>query len=211
MTYAERASFAANRFQGTTYGAVSLWIIPLGIRHAPHDADPILGPLSAGMIGWGLVAACAIAGLVIAHRFRWTATGLIAGSTVTYLGFVLFATRMHERYLLPALALTILLAGVYPVRGTIVPAVALSAVFFASVYLSYTSFSFNEKLPLREWRTGGMLSSLGVIGVASFAVLLISVWLATAHPRTSARAQLHPHPAPVADTAVGSQASNAGD
>ena len=208
-TYAERASFAANRFQGTTYGAISLWLIPLGIHHPPPDSEAIWGSLTAARIGWSLVAASAVAGLAIAHRHRWSAAGLIAGSTVTYLGFVLFATRMHERYLLPALAFTLLLAGVRPALGTILPAVALSLAYFASVYLSYTSYAMDEQLPLGRLRTGAMLSSLGVIGIASFAMILVSAWTSASSPHRSRRSRPASSPSP--DAALRGQPANAGD
>ena len=207
MTYGERLSFAANRFQGTTYGAVSLWIIPLGTRHAPHDTELIRGSLTAAQLGWGLVGASTLAGLVIAHRHRWNAVGLVAGCAVTYLGFVLFATRMHERYLLPAIALTLLLAGVRPAAGTILPALVLSLAYFASIYLSYTSYAVDEPLPLRGWRTGTMLSALGVIGVAAFAVLLVETWQAAGRPRPSRQTR----PAHPVDRVASSSTVNAGD
>jgi len=212
-TYAERASFAANRFHGTTYGAVSLWLIPLGIHHPPNDSEAILGPLTAARIGWGLVAVSALAGLAVAHRHRWSAGGLIAGCAVTYLGFVLFATRMHERYLLPALALTLLLAAVRPALGTILPAAALSLAFFASVYLSYTSFAMDAALPLGRLRTGPVLSALGIAGVASFAVLLVSVWSPPAVVAVASRRSREHHAASSAsgEAMAGGQPINAGD
>ncbi|MGC4107454.1 MAG: glycosyltransferase family 39 protein [Thermomicrobiales bacterium] len=209
-TYTERASFAANRFQGTTYGAVSLWLIPLGTHHPPHDSQHVWGSLSAAHLGWGLVAVSALAGIAVAHRHRWNATGLIAGCTVTYLGLALFATRMHERYLLPALALSLLLAGVRPAFGTILPAAALSLAYFASVYLSYTSYAVNEQLPLRDLRTGTMLSTLGAIGVTAFVVLLVSAWAAPNAPRASRRSRPVPMPNPPVDLRGGSQPVNAG-
>lgn len=190
MTYADRVQFAADRFHGTTYGAVSLWIIPLGTRFPPSDTERIVGTFTAAQIGWALVAASAVAGFVIAHRARWSAFGLIAGSAVTYLGFTLFATRMHERYLMPGLALALLLAGIRPALRTIVPTIALSLAYFASVYCSYTSFSFNPHLPLRAWRTGTLLSSLGAIGILAFITIAVSVWFMAAprrRPITHAR------------------------
>lgn len=177
-TYSERIRFAANRFHGTTYSAISLWIIPIGTKTAPADSVLIPGPfpLSAGQLGWLLVAVNTIAGLVIAHRHRWNAIGVIAGCAVTYLGFVLFATRMHERYLMPALAFTVLLAGIRPVLGTILPAITLSLAYAASVYLAYTTFAFNPHLPFREWRTGLVLSALGVIGIVAFLAIIVAAW-----------------------------------
>ena len=160
----DRLAFAMDRYQSTTLGAFNLWLIPIGREVAPLDSEYVVWALNYREVGLCLlVLACGVA-WVGAWRMPDPRDGLFWSSLVTTLGFFLFATRAHERYLFPAMTLSFLLVLVSR-RAWWVP-VTLSLTLFCSIWSSLAW----------EWVPGG--TTLGVsrdmiVQVLSLANLLV--------------------------------------
>lgn len=144
----DRLAFAMDRYQSTTLGAFNLWMIPIGREVAPLDSEMVIAGLTSREIGLSLLLlACGLAWLG-AWRMANPDDGLLWSSVVTTLGFFLFATRAHERYLFPAMVLSFLLVLVW--RRSWWIAATLSLTLFLSVWSSLAW----------EWVPGG--TTLGI-------------------------------------------------
>lgn len=112
-TLADRLTDALDVWPFTTVGAANVWMLP--IRSLDRRPDTTPGWLGLSPEDWGtillLVAVVAVATLALA---RLRPAGAVAagwvGTTVAFAAF-LFPTRVHERYLFPALVIGLLLAA----------------------------------------------------------------------------------------------------
>ncbi len=105
----ERYAIGANKVAFTTWGAFTIYPLLTGFK--TPDATQ-LGPLSFHL--WGIVAVItalvATAGTLARSLVRFPLDRLriarvLGAASLSMLAFFLFSTRMHERYLLPGLAL----------------------------------------------------------------------------------------------------------
>ena len=165
----DRLAFAADRYQSTTLGAFNLWLLPIGREVAPLDSDYLVGSLTYREVSICLlVLACGIAWWG-AGRLPDPRAALLWSSVVTTLGVFLFATRVHERYLFPAMALSFLLVLVQR-RAWWIPA-ALSLTLFLSVWSSLawewvpggTTFGVSRDLIVRVLALVNLLAFGGVL------------------------------------------------
>jgi Gpi18-like mannosyltransferase len=155
--------------------------------HVCHD--PVTGAVSAGSeyLGlttrtWGLALYLLSSAAVIVILRRTRSTEFLAlGTSLCALGFFVFMTRMHERYLfpyfLPALVACSLLRSAALWRAFAV----LATVHFLNLYDVYVSFgdlritSVDEWLESRDvWGTGLATSqALAIVVCTTFAALLV--------------------------------------
>jgi predicted membrane-bound dolichyl-phosphate-mannose-protein mannosyltransferase len=135
---------AAGTYTGLSVNAFSMWRNPWsGLGDTLHWGDDTAVVLSlAGVeVTWQLVgtllfAVAAIVAIWIAVK-RDDLRGVLLASLVLAIAFFVLPTRVHERYLFPALAL----AAPLVLSGRAWPWVygGLSLVFFANVYWVYTA------------------------------------------------------------------------
>ena len=131
---------------------------------------------------WGLALYLLSSAAVIAILRRTKSTGFLAlGTSLCALGFFVFMTRMHERYLfpyfLPALVACVLLRSAALWRAFAV----LATVHFLNLYDVYVSFgdlriaAVDEWLESRDlWGTGLATSqALGIVVCTTFVALLV--------------------------------------
>ena len=122
---ADRVSTAARLYPDTTVGAANLWMVPLGSLDRVRDDRPWLLGLTAGQVGVVLLVLLLVwVAVTWALRFRraaWSEGAAWAMATATMGGFALL-TRVHERYVLPVLALLLVL---YAARAARPPGAAL--------------------------------------------------------------------------------------
>lgn len=117
----DRLSFAMDRYQSTTMGALNIWMIPIGREVAPLDSQVLTAGLTYREAGIALMAVSFVFAWIGAGRIADPAFGLIWSSVVCTFGFFLFTTRAHERYLFPALVLSFLLV-LFEIRVWWIPA-----------------------------------------------------------------------------------------
>ncbi len=150
---------AANTYQGLTINAFNLWRNPwsgLGDTFQRGDDSGIglvIGSfaLSWQQVGALLFAAVALLAMVVVAR-RDNLRGILLASLLLAVAFFVLPTRVHERYLFPALALAapLLLSGrVWPwIYG------ALSLSVFANIYWVYSE----------DWSWTGRVINPGAFG-----------------------------------------------
>jgi predicted membrane-bound dolichyl-phosphate-mannose-protein mannosyltransferase len=202
---------AANTYTGLTINAFNLWRNPWsGLGDTLQRGDDrvtgvVLGPLSLTweQVGTLLFVAVALLALWQVAR-RDDVRGVVMAALVLSVAFFVLPTRVHERYLFPALALGALLIF----SGRIWPWLyaALSVVFFANVYWLYTEdWSFVTErvinpgvggLPMAQdaFLESTLFTDAGIwlVGLLITSVLGVVIWLAV-------RLALSPRDAPEAD------------
>ena len=186
---------AAGTYTGLTVNAFNPWRNPWsGIGDSLHWGDDTAIGLTIGglaltwqQVGTLLFAAVAAVALWAVAR-RDDLRGVLLASLVLAIAFFVVPTRVHERYLFPALALAapLLLSGrAWPwLYG------ALSLSFFANVYWVYTAdWSFagrimtpgahGEPMPRDPFLASTVFTDTGIwiLSGLSLAILLASVWL----------------------------------
>jgi hypothetical protein len=128
----ERLRYSLDLYPETSVNAFNLWATPLVGNREP-DAQPLLG---VAVRTWGLALFGAAYLLILARYWRRPdARAFIwAAFAISFAGFML-PTRVHERYLLPAITLAALAAAVTPRLRWFFA--ALSVTFFANLYWVY--------------------------------------------------------------------------
>ncbi|MEP7081876.1 MAG: phospholipid carrier-dependent glycosyltransferase [Chloroflexota bacterium] len=185
---------ATNTYTGLTINAFNLWRNPwsgLGDTLIWGD-DTVTGVTAAGLaltwqqVGTLLFAAVAILAFVQVAR-RDDLRGVLVASLLLAIAFFALPTRVHERYLFPAIALSapLLLSGrVWPwVAG------GVSLSFFANVYWVYTEdWSFaggvmnpglnGEPMRQPQFLTDTLFTNTGIWLLAAMilVVLAVVVW-----------------------------------
>jgi predicted membrane-bound dolichyl-phosphate-mannose-protein mannosyltransferase len=157
LSLVDRLIAASNTYKGLTINAFNLWRNPwtgLGdvYRWGCDSAPPtcpdgsgvaiVLGsmPISWQLVGAFLFGLAALVGLWTVAR-RDDPAGLLVGALVLAVAFFALPTRVHERYLFPALALAAPLVARSWKWAALYGVLTLS--FFTNVYWLYTTdFSF---------------------------------------------------------------------
>ncbi len=185
---------AANTYTGFSINAFNLWRNPwtgLGDTLTWGDDTTVGLVLGSTVLTWqqvgvllfGVVALIALVQVARRDDLR----GVLVASLLIAIAFFVLPTRVHERYLFPALALAapLLLSGrLWPwIYG------GLSLSFFANIYWVYTEdWSFAERLinpganglpmPQSEILTQYLLTDGGIwiLALLSVALLLVVAW-----------------------------------
>ncbi len=191
-TILERVQFAAERYQLTTYNAYNLWALPIGRDEAPLDSADVFLGLSAAQVGAALLVLAVGLALVGAARLPWPELALIWAGLVTTLAIFLLPTRVHERYLFPALVFAILGWGLAPRLGW--AAIGLTATMFANLYFVFAFWK--PAIYLAALHTSTTVRVVALLNLAVFGfVVLVGFGLASpALWKARHRARLHLDP-----------------
>ena len=180
---------AGNAFPGITQNAFNLWMNPLAdVIHTGrsgltegHIVDDTVTIFSLGgtavswqLIGNALFLAVVALGLLIAAR-RDDGPAIIFAALLIGVAFYTFPTRVHERYLYPALALGAPLALLGASHRRVY--VALSAVLFLDLFWVYTLPIGNQGLG-RDGLLNDTIFSAPGIYILSAATVAAMAWLA---------------------------------
>ncbi len=185
---------ASETYTGLTINAFNLWRNPFsGLGDTFFRGEDTVVALAVGglgltwqQVGAGLFAAVALLALWQVAR-RDDMRGLLLASLVIAIAFFVLPTRVHERYLFPALALAaplLLSARPWPwIYGL------LSFQFFANIYWVYTedwSFSgrinnpgaHGQPMPQDPFLTSTLLTDPGIwlLSLLSVFILAIVAW-----------------------------------
>jgi hypothetical protein len=153
-----------------SYNAFNLWRTPL-LRG--HTLDSELGWFGWSLETWGQLLTLAVYLVILSVYARdRTRRGLVWAALATMLTLAMLPTRSHERYLLPAVALAILLAALDGRAASRWLAGLLSLTFFVNLYWSY---SLTNEAPRTHWMyathaVGYVFASLNV------ALLALALW-----------------------------------
>lgn len=126
---------AARVYPYGSVNALNLWYL-LGLNWKP-DTAPLLG---VPAVLWGQALVGAMAGLILWRCWRAQDVGTVwLGTAALFCGLFAFATRMHERYLFPALPFLLLawaLGRTGPAVGVVVSLALLGNLLYGLAYLS---------------------------------------------------------------------------
>jgi 4-amino-4-deoxy-L-arabinose transferase-like glycosyltransferase len=178
-----RVRYAVDLYQKTTIAALNLWALVgpgnVGTRHVPLDVRAHLLGLSDHAWGEALTALVYFVVLAVFARRRDAITLVWAVLTTSFALYVL-PTRVHERYLFPAIVLGALAAGLAPRLRA--PYVVLSAVYLANVAWVYNR-SYGILL-LNWWQPGRyfVLVGAGIVCVLFVATLIGALPVMTEPP-----------------------------
>jgi hypothetical protein len=182
---------AANTYSGLTINAFNLWRNPwsgLGDTLQRGDDTTVGLVLGSATLTWQhvgalLFAAVAIIALIQVAR-RDDLRGILLASLLLAIAFFVLPTRVHERYLFPAVAL----AAPFLLSGRAWPWLygALSAVLFANMYWAYTEdWSFTgriinpgahgQPMPQDPFLSSTLLSDWGTWLLAFTAVVVLAI------------------------------------
>jgi hypothetical protein len=162
---AERVMFAVDRHTPTVAGAFNLWGFIKGHTEIETtDLTTRVFGLTARSLAMILTALALTACYVACWRLRSARIALIWGLLFATLTLYLLPTRIHERYLLPALPFAAILVA-FPALGRLRWLIAgLTAPFFVSLYLVYDqSFPLLAIPDLRAHLTYRSLSALNLL------------------------------------------------
>ena len=203
---------AAGTYNGLTENAFNLWRNPwsgLGDtlqRGSDSGIGLVIGSLSLTWQQVGIVLFAAVALLALVHVARRDdLRGILIAALLLAIAFFVLPTRVHERYLFPALAL----AAPLVLSGRAWPWIygALSLVFFANIYWVYTedwSFTgrvinpgaFGQPMPQSELLTSTLLTDWGIWLISLTAVLVLGTVAWHALRRRAVGIEPEPEPMP---------------
>jgi Gpi18-like mannosyltransferase len=184
---------AADQYQGLSINAFNIWRNPwsgLGDTQFWGNDQGIaltLGALNVtwAMVGIGLFALVAVIALVAVAR-RDDMQGLLMASLTMAVAFFGLPTRVHERYLFPALALAAPLVGV--AARWAAAYLALATMFFLNIYWAYSADWSYASPPVINPGIGGepftrdpllaatLLSDWGIY-LVSLSVIVVLGWI----------------------------------
>jgi Gpi18-like mannosyltransferase len=184
-----RFTAASEAFPGVTQNAFNLWMNPFFDILRPDASGATAGRvvedgsalLSLGPVDvtWQLLGGLIFAGaLVIAVRLvarRDDGIAILVAAFVLATALYMFPTRIHERYLLPALAVGAPLV-LMRLRGWRISYGVLSAVAFFAIYFVYTLPNLNRHLPRDGVLNATLLSPWGIY-LLSLAGVVAMGWI----------------------------------
>ena len=195
LTLPDVVAKVAEAAGGYPYLSVNAWnpwaLISVGGRSIvdatgwASDIDPL--PL-IGVPGVAIGSAAIAAAVLVAMRYvrRDTAIRTVTAVAILAVAFFVLPTRVHERYLFPAIPLTIALAAARPAWRWI--AVVTSAAFFANSWGVLTiSYFQNPGLPNLGAFTDALQTPIAITAtaIAVTAALVAAIWIAWSSEKTA--------------------------
>jgi Gpi18-like mannosyltransferase len=184
-----RFTAASEAFPGITQNAFNLWMNPFFDVLRPDASGATagrvvddsrallsLGPieLTWQLLGGVLFAAALGLALRLVAR-RDDSVAILVAAFVVAAALYMFPTRIHERYLVPALAVGAPLA-LTRLRGWRIGYAVLSAVAFFAIYFVYTLPNLNRHMPRDAFLNATLLSPWGIY-LISLCGLIATGWM----------------------------------
>ncbi|MBA2276951.1 MAG: hypothetical protein H0W06_04235 [Chloroflexia bacterium] len=165
----DRLAFAADRYPLTTYNAFNLWALPIGTAEAPDDSVEALFGFSASQIGLGLLLVAFAGALVGTALIEDREFAVLWGCLAAALAVFLLPTRVHERYLFPALVFVVLAWGLAPRLRWAALGLTLSGL--ANLYLVYAFWkpAIYPAILHTAWSVRG----IALVNLAIFALVMV--------------------------------------
>ena len=174
---ADRMSVALDLYPHTTLGAFNIWMIPIGSLERVSDLDNRWLSISAHR--WAMLLfllSIAFIAIQIAQRARNQPVQEVVGWGALAVSLAIFMapTRVHERYLFPAIAFVILYAALrgFP-RQLVVLASALSLTFFLNLVMVYGGFRGVLPGSIEDAAIAFVFRSISSLNVVIFAAVLL--------------------------------------
>jgi dolichyl-phosphate-mannose-protein mannosyltransferase len=164
----DRIVDAANRYDGTSMGAYNLWyLVTPTVR---WDGEPFVAGLTYHQIGLILFGSGGLVAVAGATLIRPWPVAMLGGMVVTMSSAFMLATRSHERYLFPAVVLSLVLLATTSRFWWV--AAWTSAASFVNVYLAYSLY--HPRVDPAFLQQTGVLRTVALANVVLFGVLVLS-------------------------------------
>ncbi|MGB3330196.1 MAG: hypothetical protein WBA46_14645 [Thermomicrobiales bacterium] len=135
-TIIDRVHFTIDRYTDVALGAHNLWAL-LGFGYGDADHHAFIGSVSFQAIGIVLLVAAGVIAVVLAVILAPPDWALWTASFVMAMSIYMFPTRVHERYMLPAI---VCLLFMWPFLRVLLPvALALSVTYTLSLVFSMSN------------------------------------------------------------------------
>jgi Gpi18-like mannosyltransferase len=160
---------ARNEYQYTTLNAFNIWTV-LAPQGTPDQGYVLIG---GALLGFGIVASC------VPLWWRRDTAALLAAGAFAALAFYFLPTRVHERYLFPALALLIPFAATR--ARVLVPYLGLAIAYPLTLYFALLHLRLTGVTAPR-WIASTLFSRPGQIDLALFMIACaaaVAILLAT--------------------------------
>lgn len=177
-TIVERVQFAAERFTVTTAGARNIWTLFVP-DDTTDDRTAVIAGITWQQLGFLLFGIACLYAVVVAWRWTEARLGMLVAFAIITTALFMVLTRSHERYLVPGMVLTIMVAAIVPrVRPA---AWVLSAGLFINVWTTWGKWHHRwvAGISYPDW----LYQAVAVINLIGFGLLLWHAW-----PRTDDRA-----------------------
>lgn len=172
----ERIQLASDTYTVSVLGAHNIWILFDPLNWPPDDRTPWLLGFSRYAVGLTLFVACVLYAVwILLARWR-SAMTMVLVSNILMFSFFLFLTRMHERYLFPVVALSILLAMMD--RRYTRYAVTTGSLVFLNIGLRFAWTVSEEEARYPDWARLEWLEQAIVVQLLAILSIALFVWLA---------------------------------
>lgn len=129
----DRVSFAINRYDDVTLGAHNIWTL-FGKSLGDPDGAMLIGTITYASAGRILLVAFMLIAIAVTATITPADWALLCGSFIAAMSIYSFPTRVHERYMMPAI---VMLLVMWPLAHRLLPIViGLSLTYTASLVLA---------------------------------------------------------------------------
>jgi len=168
-TILDRVHFTIERYSDVALGAHNVWAM-MGLGYGDADRQAAVGSLSFQTTGIILLVGAGVVAMTLVSTLRPPDWALWTASFVTAMSIYMFPTRVHERYMLPAI---VCLFFMWPVVRALLPVVlGLSVTYTISLVFSMSNGAL-----------GGAIANL-ILAAINLMLFVIAGTLATraGHP-----------------------------
>jgi hypothetical protein len=135
-TILDRVHFTIERYSDVALGAHNVWAM-MGLGYGDADRQAAVGSLSFQTTGIILLVGAGVVAMTLVSTLRPPDWALWTASFVTAMSIYMFPTRVHERYMLPAI---VCLFFMWPVVRALLPVVlGLSVTYTISLVFSMSN------------------------------------------------------------------------
>ena len=129
----DRVSFAINRYDDVTLGAHNIWTL-FGKSLGDPDGAILAGTITYATAGRILLVAFMLLAIAATSAIAPADWALLCGCFIAAMSIYSFPTRVHERYMMPAIVILLLM---WPLAQRLLPiAIGLSLTYTASLVLA---------------------------------------------------------------------------
>ena len=165
-TLFERIQFAAERYASTSHGAYNLWY--LLFPETRWDGDIGVFGLSHHQVGYVLFAGALVLAVIGVLTIDPWPVAFAWGGVVVTLAIYMLPTRIHERYVFPAVVFAFLLVLIAPQFRWLAGGLTITA--FVGIYLSYSWYK--PSIDVHVLQHHAVLRTLALVNLAMFVAVL---------------------------------------
>lgn len=171
-TIFDRIHFAIDRYTDVALGAHNVWAL-FGFGYGDADRQLAIGSLSFQVLGMAMMVIASLGAILVTTTLHPPTWGLWTASFILAMSIYVFPTRVHERYMLPAI---ICLCFMWPLLRSLLPIlIGLSLTYTLSLIFTMRGESIGGET------TGTVLAAINLALFVAGGVLAVRA----GHPTTN--------------------------